>query len=189
MGDVTLLLERARAGDHSSWDQAVALVYADLKQIARGVLGRSDLSLNATSLVHECYLRMERAGAEGVMNRQHFFALAARAMRQLMLNHARDRIAQKRGGLMQQTTLSSAEAEVSLDDQANEQAEHLIALNSALERLAETDPIAVRVIECRVFSGMSDEATAAALDIPLRSMQRIQANAKARLAELLADAA
>ncbi len=186
MGDVTLLLERARGGDGSAWDQAVALVYADLKQIARGVLGgRAQQSLNATSLVHECYLRMERAGAAGVLNRQHFLALAARAMRQLMLNHARDRVAQKRGGLARQTTLSSADEETAADTQA----EHLIALSKALDRLGETDATAVRVIECRVFSGMSDEETAAALDLPLRSMQRIQATAKARLAELLADSA
>ena len=184
MGDVTLLLERARGGDDSAWDQAVALVYADLKQIARGVLGgRAQQSLNATSLVHECYLRMERAGAAGVVNRQHFLALAARAMRQLMLNHARDRIAQKRGGLAQQTTLSSADEEASADQQA----EYLIALNSALDTLAKTDLTAVRVIECRVFAGMTDDETASALDIPLRSMQRIQSVAKAQLAKLLAD--
>ncbi len=187
MGDVTLLLERARDGDSSAWDQAVALVYADLKHIARGVLGRSDQSLNATSLVHECYLRLERAGAGAVTNRQHFLALAARAMRQLMLNHARDRVAQKRGGLMQQTTLASADAQASFEQQANEEAEQLIALNTALEQLAQTDAIAVRVIECRLFSGMTDEETALALNLPLRSMQRIQANAKLRLAQLLAD--
>jgi RNA polymerase sigma factor (TIGR02999 family) len=190
MGDVTILLERARQGDDSAWDQAVALIYADLKHIARGVLGgRAQQSLNATSLVHECYLRLERGGAENVINRQHFLALAARAMRQLMLNHARDRIAQKRGGSKQQITLVHADEEASLQEQANMQAEHLIALNSALERLAQTDATAVRVIECRVFSGMSDAETAAALDIPLRSMQRIQASAKARLSELLADVA
>ena len=189
MGDVTLLLERARAGDDSAWDQAVALVYADLKQIARSVLGgRAQQSLNATSLVHECYLRMERAGAAGVMNRQHFLALAARAMRQLMLNHARDRIAQKRGGLAQQTTLSSADASAQEDASADQQAEYLIALNSALDALAKTDPVAVRVIECRVFAGMTDDETATALGIALRSMQRIQSTAKAQLAKLLADA-
>lgn len=191
MGDVTLLLVRARGGDDSAWDQAVALVYADLKQIARSVLGgRAQQSLNATSLVHECYLRMERAGAAGVMNRQHFLALAARAMRQLMLNHARDRIAQKRGGLVQQTTLSSAD-EASADENASadQQADYLIALNSALDALAKTDLTAVRVIECRVFAGMTDDETATALAIPLRSMQRIQSTAKAQLAKLLADAA
>jgi RNA polymerase sigma factor (TIGR02999 family) len=186
MGDVTLLLKRAREGDSSAWDQAVALVYADLKHIARGVLGgRSQQSFNATSLVHECYLRMERAGAGAVMNRQHFLALAARAMRQLMLNHARDRVAEKRGGLARQTTLSHADEAAEADQQADD----LIALNAALERLGETDSVAVSVIECRVFSGMTDEETAAALALPLRSMQRIQANAKARLSELLADTA
>ncbi len=185
MGDVTILLERARQGDGSAWDQAVALVYADLKQIAVGVLGgRAQQSLNATSLVHECYLRMERKGAENVSNRQHFLALAACAMRQLMLNHARDRVAQKRGGIMQQTTLSSADDEAIADEQAM----HLIALNGALDRLGETDPIAVRVIECRVFAGMTDEETSAALGLALRSMQRTFAQAKTQLAALLEEA-
>jgi RNA polymerase sigma factor (TIGR02999 family) len=138
--------------------------------------------------VHECYLRLERSGAEKVMNRQHFLALAARAMRQLMLNHARDRLAQKRGGAQQQVSLVHADEAASFHEQADQQARHLIALNQALERLAETDAIAVRVVECRVFSGMTDEETSVALDIPLRSLQRIQSDTKARLAELLADA-
>lgn len=185
MGDVTLLLERARGGDESAWDQAVALVYQDLKQIARGVLGgRAQQSLNPTSLVHECYLRMEQKGADAVMNRQHFLALAARAMRQLMLNHARDRVAQKRGGNAVQTTLSNAD-DAAIADQ---QAEHLIALNSALEQLAKTDLMAVRVIECRVFAGMTEAETAAALEISLRSVQRLMADSKQSLAALLADA-
>jgi RNA polymerase sigma factor (TIGR02999 family) len=186
MGDVTVLLEQARQGNESAWDQAVALVYADLKQIAHGVLGgRAQQSLNVTSLVHECYLRMERKGAETVTNRQHFLALAACAMRQLMLNHARDRVAQKRGGVLHQTTLSSL-AEESV---ADEQAIQLIALSHALDRLGETEPLAVRVIECRMFSGMTDEETAAALGLSLRSMQRTLAQAKAQLTALLAEPA
>ena len=96
LGEVTELLERARAGDAAAWDRVVALIYQDLKRIARGVLaGSGNLTLDPTSLVHDCYLRLSRGGAEGVINREHFLALAARAMRQLMLNHARDRVAAK----------------------------------------------------------------------------------------------
>jgi len=180
MGEVTRLLERARGGDAAAWDRVVELIYDDLKRIARGVLGgQGSATLNPTGLVHDCYLRLSRAGAEGVLDRDHFLSLAARAMRQLMLNHARDRVAAKRGGGAGMVALSERDAA------ADSQAEQLIQLDQALQRLAAEDERQARVVECRVFGGLGEAETADALGIPLRTVQRAFADARARLGELL----
>jgi RNA polymerase sigma factor (TIGR02999 family) len=177
-----MLLQRARDGDAAAWDQAVALVYQDLRGVAHNVLGprAGDRTLDVTSLVNECYLRLERKGALGVENRQHLLAVAARAMRQLLINYARDRSAQKREGRLHQTTLSAADEQT-----ADLEADHWISLDGALHTLALEDELAVRVIECRVFAGMTDEESAQALNVPLRTLQRIFAHSKVRLAQLL----
>lgn len=181
MGEVTKLLERARDGDRAAWDQVVALIYGDLKRIARGVLGgQGSATLNPTALVHDCYLRLSRAGADGVINREHFLSLAARAMRQLLLNHARDRVAAKRGGGMDPMQLGGADLE------ADNEAEHLVALDGALTRLAAVDERLAQVVECRVFAGLSEDETALSMGISLRSAQRLYADARAQLAVLLA---
>lgn len=180
MGEVTRLLERARGGDAAAWDTAVALVYADLRRIARAVLqADAHATLDPTALVHECYLRLARAGADGVESRAHFLSLAARAMRQLMLNHARDRVAAKRGGGA--TRLALSERDAAADDQA----EQLIHLDQALQQLAAEDERMARVVECRVFGGLGEAETAEALGIPLRTVQRAYADARARLGEIL----
>ncbi len=185
MGEVTELLERAHAGDAAAWDRVVALIYDDLKRIARGVLaGSHNLTLDPTSLVHDCYLRLSRARGEGVVNRDHFLALAARAMRQLMLNHARDRVAAKRGGGAAHTTLGQVDAVPNAE--ADAQAEQLLALDTALSQLADSDERLVRVVECRVFAGLNEAETAAALSISLRTAQRLFGEARERLTVLLA---
>lgn len=182
VAEITELLERARGGDAAAWDAVVALIYDDLRRVARGVLqGAGNATFDATGLVHDCYLRLSRAGAEGALNRQHFMALAARAMRQLMLNHARDRMAAKRGGGVVHATLDDDAAA------ADAQAEQLLALDQALSRLAAEDERLARVIECRVFAGLDEVGTAEALGMPLRTMQRLYADARTRLAGLLAD--
>ena len=183
MGEITQLLDRARSGDEAAWDRVVALIYDDLKRIARGVLARSGQhTLNPTSLVHDCYLRLSRDSGERLVNREHFLSLAARAMRQLMLNHARDRVAAKRGGGAVHTTLADA----SVDAAADVQAGHLLELDDALNRLAMKDERLVRVVECRIFAGLTEEETATALGVPLRSVQRQFAEARAQLSTLLA---
>lgn len=180
MSDITLLLAQARAGDDAAWDAAVALVYQDLKRIARNVLGGlGSATFNPTLLVHDCYLRLARAGAEGIVDRHHFLALAARAMRQLMLNHARDRAAIKRGA-----GAGHDDVDVHAESLAAE-ARDLIELDSALSRLEAEQPDFVRVVECRLFAGMTEQETADALDLPLRSAQRLWAQARQRLGELI----
>jgi RNA polymerase sigma factor (TIGR02999 family) len=182
MGDITRLLDEARNGDEGAWDEAVALVYDDLKRIARGVLGGGgSATFNPTVLVHDCYLRLARAGADGVIDRQHFLAVAARAMRQLMLNHARDRVALKRGAGVDV---------VELDEEAEaiaHEARDLIELDAALARLETEDPLAARVVECRIFAGMGEQEAADAVGLPLRTSQRLWSGAKRQLTEWLGD--
>lgn len=180
MTEVTRLLEQARAGDAAAWDRAVALVYEDLRHMARGVLGGpGSATFNATGLVHDCYLRLSRAGADGVLNRAHFLALAARAMRQLMLNHARDRVAQKRGGGAIHTDVDAHSEQIAAEAQG------LIELDSALEQLGQENADFVRVVECRIHAGLSEQETAEALGMSLRSTQRLWSEARERLAALL----
>ena len=182
MGDITQLLAQAKDGDEAAWDRAVGLVYDDLKRIARGVLGGAgSATFHPTVLVHDCYLRLSRAGADAVVDRNHFLAVAARAMRQLMLNHARDRVALKRGAGRAALELNE-EAEAIADE-----ARDLIELDAALLRLETENPAAARVIECRIFAGMGEQETADTLGLPLRTTQRLWAEARRRLAEMLDD--
>jgi RNA polymerase sigma factor (TIGR02999 family) len=181
MGEVTRLLERARDGDAAAWDEVIVLIYDDLKHIARHVLGgKRGGTLNPTGLVHECYLRLAKDGAAAVNDRSHFLALAARAMRQLMLNHAREKLAGKRGAGATHVELDAERSAI------ESEAEQLIAIDAALQRLSAEDERMVRVIECRVFAGLSEPETAEAMQLPLRSCQRLWADARARLETLMA---
>jgi RNA polymerase sigma factor (TIGR02999 family) len=124
---------------------------------------------------------MARQEASAVNNRAHFLALAARAMRQLMLNHARDKIAAKRGAGAQHVDIDE------VGDAAFNEARHLLELDSALSQLESENLQWVRVVECRIFAGMTEQEAADALEMPLRSAQRAFAEARARLGELLKD--
>lgn len=166
--DITQLLEQARNGERTAWDRAVALVYSDLRRLAHRQLagrGRGDHTLDTTGLVHECYLRL--AGAERSVNdRGHFFALAARVMRQVICDYARERMAQKRGAGERGIPLEDVEvAEV-------KQAMQLIELDDLLTRLMEENERQARVVECRFFAGLTEAETAEALGISERSVQR-----------------
>ncbi len=167
VGEITEMLAKARAGEADAWQQIVAFVYADLRRLAhRQLAGQArDQTMDTTGLVHECYLRL--AGITGKPNdRGHFFALAARVMRQVIVDYARERLAQKRGG---------GERPIALDDaDAAElrEAERYAALDDALAELMKVDERQARVVECRFFAGLTEEETAAALDMSLRSVQR-----------------
>lgn len=181
MGEITQLFEQARAGHDGAWNRVVTLLYDDLRRLAyrAGGNGQPD-TLNATALVHECWLRLSREGGVAVTGRAHFFALAGRAMRQILANHARDRLAAKRGGGAQRTTLDR------LDIAADHEAEELARIDAALAQLAGEDERLVRVVDCRVFGGLSEAETAEALALSLRTVQRLWAQARDRLDTLLA---
>lgn len=180
-GEVTRLLALARAGNASAWNNVVTLLYDELLQIARQVRGGKSTTLNPTALVNECYLRVAHRCADGIENRAHFLAIAARAMRQILVNYARDRMAGKRGGGVQHVTLD--EQSVRTDQEARD----VLALDEAMSRLAAADVRLVQIVDCRVFAGMSESETANALDLSLRTVQRYWSNARAQLHVLLAD--
>ena len=174
--DITQLLDRAGSGDRLAWDRLVHLVYPDLKRLARGSLGGGHgNTLDTTALVHECYLRLERA--EGApRDRGHLMSLAVRIMRQVLIDHARERLAAKRGGGAQAVPLD----EVQIADER--QFGLLVQIDAALERLAQTQPRQARVFECRYFGGLNDADTALSLGISPRTVHREWDAARAWLA-------
>lgn len=176
MGEITLLLERSRSGDSAAWEQAVSLLYDDLLQIARrATFSRGPTTLNATALVHECYLRVARSRHKAIADSGHFLAIASRAMRQIMVNHARDRVTAKRGGGAIHVTLT--QQQISVDQEANE----VLLLEAALLQLAKEDEQLSRIVDCRIFGGLTEEETANALEISLRTVQRRWQQAREKL--------
>lgn len=173
-GEVTRLLREVRNGDDSALERVMAIVYDDLRTIARRQLRREFQSrtLEPTALVHEAFLKMVRGASLDVADRAHLFSLAAHAMRQVLVDHARRRSAAKRKDAFKQVTLSDVGASVGLDP------EELIALDDALERL---DPRQRRIVECRFFAGMEDTEIAAALGVTDRTVRREWVKARARL--------
>lgn len=166
--DVTLLLAAARNGDRAAVDAVFAAVYAELRRIAHGQLRRTPhgATLRTTAIVHEAYLKLVRQESLRWEDRGHFFAVAALAMRQILVSYARRYLAEKRGGGARRMTLDDVELPV--EDRAAE----LVALDEALARLAERDARMAQVVELRFFAGLSVEETATALGIGERTVKR-----------------
>jgi RNA polymerase sigma factor (TIGR02999 family) len=175
------LLSAYQAGDGDAFDELFALLYDDLRGIAhRHLLGeRNQHTLNTTALVHEAYVRLARS-PEGCRNRAQFFAFVSRAMRNILVDQARRRSSQKRGGDRVLVTLhpdmGATEEEKGID---------LLVLSQALDQLAEHDPRLVRMVECRFFGGMTSEETADALGVSSRTVERDWIRARAYLQRLL----
>ncbi len=170
-----------RASGSTVWEELLPLVYEDLRRIAQRQLNRdrSGHTLNPTDLVHECYLNLVNGTRCTWNDRAHFFAVAARAMRNVLIDYARRRNAQKRGGKRHRIPLESrmiAEEEPLAD---------LLALDTALDMLGKRDPRLVQVVECRFFGGLTVEETAAALDVSPRTVHRDWTRAKAYLYQML----
>lgn len=165
---LTALLGRAAAGDRAAFDQVVAVVYEELRRIARGQRHRvmPGSTMETTALVHEAWLKLAGPGSPAFENSGHFLAVAARAMRFVLVDHARTQGRAKRGGPEDPVTLGD---EVPLPVR---EAETLLDLDRALLRLEELEPRLARIVECRHFLGLSEEDTAAALSISLRTVQR-----------------
>lgn len=185
---VTRLLERHRDGDPDALGRMLPLVYHELQLLARSQRRRnpSGATLNTTALVHEAYLRLvqQDGGWEG---RGHFFRVAARAMRHILIDYARERRALKRGG---------PQADVSLDAVAGDgaapverlpfalteaQADEILEVHAALERLAERDERMATVVEMRYFAGFTIDETAAIMDLSPATVKREWATARAWL--------
>lgn len=180
--DVTRLLQRHHQGDRDAFDRLVPLVYERLRQVARGQLARAGhrtQALDTVGLVNETYLQLADEYGVDWQDRAHFFAVCARAMRRILVDHARRRCAEKRGGGVAPVTLLP-------DAVAMEQpSEQLLAVDAALEGLAVFNERLARVVECRYFAGMTEEETAQALDSSLRTVQRDWMRARAWLLKAL----
>jgi RNA polymerase sigma factor (TIGR02999 family) len=183
-GDVTGLLIKLRQGDKSALDTLIPLVYGELRRVASARLRgeRPGQSLQTTALVHETYLRFVDLHRLTLENRTHFFAVAARLMRQILVDHARRAHADKRGGHM---TIISVEAEPPL--QAPDIVD-VLALDQALEELAVMDARLCRVVELKFFAGLTIDETAEALDVSCATVERDWAAAKAWLYDRLTHA-
>lgn len=183
-GQVTQLLRAYGRGDRDAFDQLVPMLYEDLRRLARGRIRSrgGGQTLDTTGLVHEVWLRFVDQQGLSLNDRGHFLAVAARAMSQVVIGFARKHGAAKRGGGVRPVTLD--EAEIAFEGQV----EQLLALDQALAGLAEHDPRLARVVECRFFAGFSEEETAAAMDVSLRTAQRTWMRARAWLKEALGGA-
>ncbi len=175
--EVTRLLARWGEGDREALDALTPLVYNELRRLAKSYLRRErpDHTLEGTALVHEAYLRLIDQRHIEWRNRNHFFALAAELIRRILVDHARARIAAKRGG---------SNFKLSLDDAlapAQEKDLDLVALDDALQALARADHQQSRIVELRYFGGLTIEQTAEVLDISPATIKRDWAVAKAFL--------
>jgi RNA polymerase sigma factor (TIGR02999 family) len=179
--DVTQLLLRAREGDRSAIELLFPLVYEELRRIAsrRQPRGRADPTLGATALVHEAYLKLFDRTRLELVDREHFFAVAAKAMRQIAVDHARGRASLKRGGDRRRVDLDSQLGGV--DDRADE----VLAIDQALGRLAEIDERLARVVELRFFAGLTEIEIAESLGRDERTVRRDWRKARALLHGLL----
>ncbi|HEY6941154.1 ECF-type sigma factor [Dokdonella sp.] len=178
--DLTELLNRAQGGDASARDAAFAQIYADLKRIAAAELRRNPgATLNTTALVHEAYAKLAAHHAGALASRAHFFSLAARAMRQILVDQARSRLADKRGGREAHTGLDGAH------EVADRRAEELLRVDEALDRLAAHDERAAKVVEWHFFGGFTFVEIAAELGLSERTVRSDWALARAALAREL----
>ena len=179
-GDITLLLQSARAGDADSLSQAYGLLYEEMRRIAAGLLRGGDGTLTPTVLVHEAYLRLCGGdGALGVENRKHFFATAAQAMRWLLVDRARRLAAERHGGAL---------VRVELDDGLAQELrpEELLAMDTALQRLGEIDPARRELVELRFFAGLDYAELVPLLGRSERTLKREWAAARAALQAMMA---
>lgn len=180
-GHLTRLLVAHRGGDREAFGRLVELAHDELERMARQQLRRAPpgRTLDTVALVNEAYLRLLDESSIDWQSRAHFFGVMARAMRFVVVDHARRHSAGKRGGDARRVTLDSKLLAVS------EQADIVLAIHQALEKLESWNERLARIVECRYFAGMSDEEIAAALDLSARTVQRDWLRAQAWLRRTL----
>jgi RNA polymerase sigma factor (TIGR02999 family) len=171
---VTELLAKAGSGDTSALANVFPLIYEELHRLAQQQLRREPdgHTLSPTALVHEAYMRLIDYSRMEWTGRAHFMAVASTAMRRILVDHARSHRSIKRGGALKRVPIES------VDLATEDRAELLIAVDDALSKLKEIDERQARVVECRFFGGMTEEETAEALGIGLRTAKRDWAKAK-----------
>ena len=175
--EVTQLLISARSGDQGALNALLPLVYRELHTVASRALsgGRPDDTLNTTALVHEAFLKLHGREPLSIQDRRHFFAVAAMAMRQIIVDRARMRMAEKRGGGAHRVNLD--DIQIAVDACAGE----ILALEEALTRLASLNERLARVVELRFYAGLTVEETADVLGIDSSTVKRDWRKARAIL--------
>jgi len=181
---VSELLMRWREGDSTALDSLIPVVYAELRRVARAYLRRErpDHTLQSAALVHEAYVRLAGQTSPQLQNRAHFFGVAARLMREILIDHARNRGAAKRGAGIPQIALNEAM------DIPHLKSVDLILLDDALRRLSRLDERQGRVVELRFFAGLSIEDTSEALGISPATVSREWTTARLWLRREIAKA-
>jgi RNA polymerase sigma factor (TIGR02999 family) len=187
--DITRMLSSARKGDREAVGEVFDRVYREIRRIAHGEVRRlgAGATLNTTAVVHEAYLKLVNAPGIAWEDRSHFFAVAATAMRQILVDYARRRSAGKRGGRARAISLDDLDSSEGIA--VDPLSEDLIALDTALGRLATLDDRLARVVDLRFFAGLSVEETALALGVTDRTVKRDWRRARAYLYNEIAPAA
>jgi RNA polymerase sigma factor (TIGR02999 family) len=182
-GIVTQMLRSARDGDSQAAAELLPLVYSELRSLARARMAKTPPgnTLQATALVHEAYLRLVGSDDPSWDCRGHFFAAAAQAMREILVDQARRKACIKRGGNRRRVDLEDVEALI------EPPAENLLALDEAIQALEQAEPRRGKVVMLRYFAGLSTEETAAALGISVRTADRDWRFARTFLHDFLAD--
>jgi len=181
---LTDLIRRAQDGDEAALRQVFDTTYEDLRRMARGRLrqGVRGTLLDTTSLVHESYLRFANAGELHIGDRAHFFRYAGHVMRSVIVDMARARLAERRGGEAQQVTLNTG-----VGGAAHGGEEEIVQVHEALDELAQHDQRMVRVVELRYFAGMTEPEIAEVLGVNERTVRRDWEKARLLLAQFLAQ--
>lgn len=182
--DITILLNQVAEGDRAATDALIPLVYDELRQLAEAHLRgeRAEHTLQATALAHEAYIRLVGEKEITWENRAHFFGAAAQAIRRILVDHARARAAIKRGGGARRLSLDATPTLVGDAASGAEPDGDMLALNDALDRLAELDPRKARVVVLRYFGGLRVEDAAQLLGVSVRTALRDWEFARAWLA-------
>jgi RNA polymerase sigma-70 factor, ECF subfamily len=178
---ITALLRSHHAGDRDAFDRLMPLVYGQLRNVAHRQLRRmhGGNTLDTAALVQETYLELIDETGVAWQDRGHFLAICARTMRRILIDAARRRYSRKRNS-------GQPMAEIDLESiGSNQQFELLLAVDQALEQLAQLDPHLIKVVECRFFAGMTEDETALALDTSLRTVQRDWLRARVWLQQAL----
>lgn len=165
---ITQLIDRARDGDRNAAEDLLPLVYAQLRELAKARMQQQapGHTLGATALVHEAYMRIAKRQSESWDGRRHFFFAAARAMRDILIEHARKNAAVKRGG--DRDRVEIAELGLSIEAPSDD----ILALDEALESLASEDPEGHRIVTLRYYGGLSNQEIADNLGVSLRTVDR-----------------
>jgi RNA polymerase sigma factor (TIGR02999 family) len=176
-GEITALLARVSGGDAEAQSRLAPLVYGELRRLAAHYMRRErpDHTLQPTAVVHEAYIRLVQQKDANWQGRAHFFAIASRMMRNILVDHARNANAGKRGGRCHKVPLDAALV------YAEDQSDQLLMVNEALDRLAQWDPRQCRIVEMRFFGGLSNEEVAEVLGISARTVKREWSVARAWL--------